>query len=93
MKLTENGFIKPDGIFVCLKPQQHTDYLIKHKESELGWVKLSTTMCGANIFFDDYYSGKGVTQAQINTLFDWARKFKHIEEYKGFIERHEDEIS
>ena len=88
VKLTINGWIMPNGVFICLKPLEHTNYLIKHKLSELGLVKVSTTMAGAYIFFEDYYDGEGITQPQIDTLFEWAKKFDRLNEYKHFIERH-----
>jgi hypothetical protein len=87
-KLTINGFIKSDGSFICLKPQQHVNYLIKHKQFATDYIKLSESCCGGYIFYEAYYDDKmKPTQFQIDTLFDWAKKFNRINEYNNFIEK------
>ncbi len=91
MKLTKNGFITLDGTFICLKPQEHRTYLMKStsKENDFNWIKLSYSMIGILIHLEGTYDIIEPTQAQIDTLFDWAKKFNFMDEYNEFLERYE----
>jgi hypothetical protein len=83
MKLTINGFIKNNGDFICLKPMQHENYIIKHKLYAHDFIKVSESCAGTYILLE---SDIKITNAQIDTLYLWAKKFNRINEYRGFIE-------
>ena len=88
-KYTSNGFIKPDGTFVSLGPEEHESYLnYSCKACATGWVKLSESCGGTYMLFVDFdYSPSGLlTQPQIDTLFEWAKKFDQLPKYRSFIE-------
>lgn len=73
----ENGWLAPDGKFYACKYQGHIA-LAEHLGlqgthiEDAGWVKLQSGIW----LYPFYLKGQGVTQAQLDTLFDWHRAKK-----------------
>ena len=99
MKFTRNGFIKPNGIFISTQPQGHESYLYKLRKKGVqedfdNWIKVSESFSGVYIFCVENWDRHlqrpvRATQAQLDTLFSWAKKFGHVKEYTDFLERND----
>jgi hypothetical protein len=99
MKYSPNGFIKPNGTFIVVAYTKHDAYIRKCRkknEDVDSWVKVSVSCMGVYIFLMDTWNNhlqqlRKPTQAQIDTLFVWAKKFNHMDEYTRFLKDIDDD--
>jgi len=92
-RLSRNGFIKPNGEFVSVPAFHHGDYAEEQGTSKDAlvfrqhWIPITRDE-DKYFFLDEIRDGiekKKPTQAQIDTLFDWAKKYKAMDWFKEFM--------
>lgn len=87
--ITGNGFIKPDGTFIPVDQEGHWDYCIKHKTDKETLINKKRYIA-VSYFYDTkwicFRKNTQPTQAQVDILFDWAKKHKAMYEYNLFLD-------
>ena len=87
-QFTSSGFIKPDGTFISIPDCGHEDWCEENKlvKDTLVYSKKWIALSRDGGFYYDFPDKARYTQAQIDTLFDWAQALKLKSAHKLFRE-------